>query len=184
MERLNQDMINEIFKYLNPDYVIFCTFYVSKRIMEMSMRFLNSTNVDRSNKISLLKSLCRDIRDDISIEIFIGFGVNEKYIISNISKYAAKFDNIILMRYAHENGCPWDKSTCHIAALSGSLECLRYAHENGSEARIGDPCSWNELTFRNAAKAGSLECLKYLHENGSEAGIGEPCTCDQLLCSK
>ena len=35
------------------------------------------------------------------------------------------------LKYAHENGCPWDKKTCSEAALNGHLECLQYAHENG-----------------------------------------------------
>src|SRR5690606_20136764 len=99
MERLNQDMINEIFKYLDPNYVIFCTFYVSKRIMEMSVRFLDFMNVDKSNKISLLKSLCRDIRDDVSIERFIGFDVDEELSNFNIYLNAIECDNVELLRY-------------------------------------------------------------------------------------
>jgi hypothetical protein len=35
------------------------------------------------------------------------------------------------LKYAHENGCPWDEKTCSLAAENGQLECLKYAHENG-----------------------------------------------------
>lgn len=31
----------------------------------------------------------------------------------------------ILHRYAHENGCEWDKDTCDHAAHAGQLRCLR-----------------------------------------------------------
>ena len=62
------------------------------------------------------------------------------------------------LEYAHENGCPWDEKTCGAAAHGGFLECLEYAHENG--------CPWDEETCFEAAKGGHLECLKYAHENG------------------
>jgi hypothetical protein len=62
------------------------------------------------------------------------------------------------LRYAHENGCPWDEKTCSEAAAGGHLECLRYAHENG--------CPWNKETCYCAVADGRLDCLKYAHENG------------------
>ena len=61
------------------------------------------------------------------------------------------------LKYAHENGCPWDESACEAAARCGHLECLKYAHENG--------CPWDEWVCHEAAKGGHLECLKYAHEN-------------------
>ena len=35
------------------------------------------------------------------------------------------------LKYAHENGCPWDEYTCTAAADYGHLEILQYAHDNG-----------------------------------------------------
>jgi hypothetical protein len=32
------------------------------------------------------------------------------------------------LKYAHENGCEWDRYTCSNAAFNGHLECLKYAH--------------------------------------------------------
>ncbi len=61
------------------------------------------------------------------------------------------------MKYAHENGCPWDVYTCTYAAENGYLRCLRYAHNND--------CPWDGLTCRIAAKNGNLDCLKYIHRN-------------------
>ena len=66
--------------------------------------------------------------------------------------------NINLLKYAHENGCPWDLGTCTIAPYYGHLDCLKYAHENG--------CPWDKDTCFDAAKNGNLDCLKYVHENG------------------
>jgi hypothetical protein len=30
----------------------------------------------------------------------------------------------------HENGCPWDNSTCCVAALREHWDCLKYAVDN------------------------------------------------------
>ena len=44
---------------------------------------------------------------------------------------AAKNGHLECLKYAHENGCPWDGETCSEAAENGHLECLKYARENG-----------------------------------------------------
>jgi len=67
------------------------------------------------------------------------------------------------LKYAHENGCPWDEYTCREAAKNGHLECLKYAHENG--------CPWDKITCGEAAQEGHLECLKYAHENGCPGSL-------------
>jgi hypothetical protein len=41
-----------------------------------------------------------------------------------------------VLRYAHEHDCPWDDSTCVVAAYGGHLEVLQYAHAHG--------CQWDE----------------------------------------
>jgi hypothetical protein len=63
-----------------------------------------------------------------------------------------------VLKWARENGCPWDSWTCEKAAKGGHLEVLQWAHENG--------CPWDEKTCRYAAEGGHLEVLKYLRENG------------------
>jgi len=62
------------------------------------------------------------------------------------------------LKYAHEQGCPWNVNTCTMAAQSGHLECLKYAHDNG--------CPWDKGTCTMAAQSGHWECLKYAWENG------------------
>ena len=69
----------------------------------------------------------------------------------------ARNGNFDLLKFLHENGCPWNEWTCANAAKIGHFECLKYLHENG--------CPWHEWTCFNAAYNGHLECLKYAHEN-------------------
>jgi len=41
------------------------------------------------------------------------------------------------LKWARENGCPWNENTCSLAAINRHLEVLKWARENG--------CSWNEF---------------------------------------
>ena len=78
-----------------------------------------------------------------------------QYWICNTAAYTGSLESL---KYAHENGCPWDEDTCVYAARARSLECLKYAHENG--------CPWNEETCGSSAVVKSLECLEYAHSHG------------------
>ena len=49
---------------------------------------------------------------------------------------AAAAGDLTRLKYAHENGCPWNVWACAEAAEEGHLECLKYLHENGCP-RIG-----------------------------------------------
>jgi len=40
------------------------------------------------------------------------------------------------LKYAHENGCPWDERTSERAVKGGWVHCLLYVIEKG--------CPWNE----------------------------------------
>ena len=71
---------------------------------------------------------------------------------------AAEGGHLKVLRWARENGCPWDESTCYSAAEGGHLEVLKWARENG--------CPGDELTCACAAKGGHLEVLKWARENG------------------
>ena len=61
-----------------------------------------------------------------------------------------------MLKYLHENGCPWNETTCERAAANGHLDVLKYLHENG--------CPWDERTCASAA-ANGYQVLKYLLEN-------------------
>ena len=53
------------------------------------------------------------------------------------------------MKWARENGCPWDELTCAHAALDGQLEVLKWAREHG--------CDWDSTTCYFAAEGGHVE---------------------------
>ena len=63
--------------------------------------------------------------------------------------------HVDVLKWAHENGCPWDEGTCTWAASRGHLNVLKYAHENG--------CPWDERTCKYAAEGGHLDMLTYAH---------------------
>ena len=67
-----------------------------------------------------------------------------------------------MLKYAHENGCPWNEWTFVDAAERGDLEMLKYAHEHG--------CPWHERAYSEAAERGHDEVVKYLRENGMIPG--------------
>jgi hypothetical protein len=48
-----------------------------------------------------------------------------------------------VLKWARENGCPWDERTCANAAEGGHLEVLKWARANG--------CPWDEETCMYAA---------------------------------
>ena len=69
--------------------------------------------------------------------------------------WAAEMGHLDVLKYARENGCPWNEETCEEAARGGHLDVLKYLHENG--------CPWNEKACEHAAEMGHLDVLKYLH---------------------
>ena len=130
--------------------------------------------------VDIVKAI--DNGDLEAIKIFIKYGF---YTWSeNDTMYTAK--NLQILKYAHENGCPWDEGTVYYAAKIGNLDSLKYAIENNCDwdqeytikyassnghleclkylHKIN--CSWTEKTTAATAENGQLECLKYLHENG------------------
>jgi len=72
-----------------------------------------------------------------------------------------------VLKWARENGCPWNEWTCTNAAENGHLDVLKWARENG--------CPWDEWTCEYAAGSGHLDVLKWARENG--------CPWDEDTCS-
>jgi len=59
---------------------------------------------------------------------------------------AAKNGQIQCLRYAHENGAPWDDRTCFETAFNDQLPCLIYAFLNGAPWHDAPPemVAWRE----------------------------------------
>jgi len=56
-----------------------------------------------------------------------------------------------VLKWARENGCPWDEDTCAGAAEGGHLEVLKWARENG--------CPWDEVdVLRTRRRAATSRC--------------------------
>ena len=40
------------------------------------------------------------------------------------------------LKWARDNGCDWNETTCSYAIMCGNLETLKYAYENGCECNV------------------------------------------------
>ena len=65
--------------------------------------------------------------------------------------------SVALLRWARENGCPWDERTCRGAAEGGNLEVLQWARANG--------CPWDIRTCAFATSNGHFELLSWAQAN-------------------
>lgn len=79
---------------------------------------------------------------------------------------AATGQNIIVLKWLRENGCPCDNKTCANASRYGRFETLKWANEMG--------CTWDEWVCFHAARHGHFEILKWALEND--------CPCDDRVC--
>jgi len=103
----------------------------------------------------------------------------------NVREAAANGD-LQVLKYARENGCPWDSSVCSNAAHNGCLDMLKYAQSRTDALGTAEhaltlavtvtyiyssmlertDCPWNIRTPLEAAAHGHLHILKYTRENG------------------
>jgi len=44
-----------------------------------------------------------------------------------------------ILKYLHENGCPWNEFTRYCAMVNGHLDILQYLHEN--------ECPWDDYSM-------------------------------------
>jgi hypothetical protein len=86
----------------------------------------------------------------------------------DLCRKAAKKGHLSILKWARENGCPWDEDTCSFAAEKGHLEVLQWAHANG--------CPWDEDTCSFAAANGHLSILQWVRKNG--------CPWDKWTCTR
>lgn len=76
---------------------------------------------------------------------------------SFVSRMAAK-GNLNVLKWAKENNCPMDETTCWYAAKNGHLEVLKWLRTIN--------CPWNSLVCTGAAQKGHLEVLIWARANG------------------
>jgi len=172
-----------------------CRFY--KQILsESSPRIFNYTivkNAITNDYYDLFKHFLKNYPD---LRIYFEHNINDlcalaaeigsfellKYIYKKLNnKYKYKYggpsaDVIIasveggqidIVKWLHENGCPWNSYACNVAASINRLDILQYLHDNG--------CTWTVWTITCAAEKGHLEVLRYLRQNG--------CDWDKFTCA-
>jgi hypothetical protein len=88
--------------------------------------------------------------------------VLKPFSLSKQTSYAAasKAGNLPMLRYLHEEGCPWHHDTCGVAAASGDLEQLKWLHEHGAEL--------NDATAKLAVSGGAVPVFEWLQQQGVE----------------
>ena len=86
---------------------------------------------------------------------------------TEICAFAARNGHFNIVKFARENGFPWDEKTCANAAKIGHFDILKFAQANG--------CPWDEKTCASAAKNGHFDILKFARDNG--------CPWDEKTCA-
>ena len=71
-------------------------------------------------------------------------------------RQAAANNNMELMVYLREKGCPWDARSCNLAAGNGHTEMLRWLRSQTP------PCPWAAHTAQLAAEKDHLDTLSWL----------------------
>lgn len=66
--------------------------------------------------------------------------------------------NLEMLRFLHEQDCPWDAETTYHAALNGFLEALRYLHEHD--------CPWTMVAYVGALANNQWACCDFLKQHG------------------
>jgi hypothetical protein len=139
----------------------------------------------------------KDDTDGIMIEAALNGNINtvrwlsSKNIIDNESSCtvaAVRGDNLEVLKYVIELGCPWSKNVCIIAASNGNLEILKWAVLNGCpfDASMMFPVAANckrpnrdlyqwlleqrcpfveEKSVHNACKHGNFEFIVFIQSN-------------------
>jgi hypothetical protein len=182
---LPDDILMEIFRYIPPEEAILIS-PVCKRFNACWWK------ERRAMSLKYVQEKMKEGRMDL-IEYCGGKRMREVFQLSSeqglddVCMYAARGGHLKVLRWARENGCPWDHLTCAYAAGRGHLEILQWARGNGCSwnewtcgfaasnghlevlkwlRREKDPCPWNEWTCAHAAKGGHLKVLRWARENG------------------
>ena len=146
---LSTSLIHEIFEYIHDDY-------------KLLIHREGSTDDERS-KILSIELIMRSGLEDYYRDVLMCDRLRDK-----LCNEAVRRGYVSTLKWARENGCQWEISTCRVAAGKGHLDCLIWAREHG--------CDWNPLVVEAAAGRGHLNCLIWARENG--------CIWNSIVCRK
>jgi len=154
---ISRDIVNHVFSFIPFGYYSilqlvdtnwFFYFDISDKspdLMRFNKKKTMIAEIIKSNEINLLKWLYNNF-------------LSSSRLMWLICRLSARNGKIDILKWARENGCPWNEDICSDAASNGHLDCLKWARENG--------CPWDEYTCSEAAKTGHLDCLKWARKNG------------------
>ena len=167
LSKINEIIINksEVLLKENDDIEIDLTFEEYVLILDYLLDSFDKIKLESFNVIPKIKYLLLPINKFVNN--YIIFGKYEDKLIENdihLPKFtlfdkleinwcelAATNGHLECLKYAHENGCPWNSGTCKFAAENSHLECLKYAHENG--------CPYNKTEL---LKKCYINCKQYI----------------------
>jgi hypothetical protein len=107
--------------------IIILYFLINNKMMELcnDIKYEILCKIDEYNLIKLAY-----VTDNETQELII-YRIKRSNKKINIYSMASKNGDLLILKYAHDAGYPWDKWSCFYAALNVNLECLKYAYENG-----------------------------------------------------
>jgi hypothetical protein len=76
----------------------------------------------------------------------------------DISTYAAANQDLTILKYVYEKGCPFNEDTVADASYGDNLDCIKFILSHGGQL--------STKAITHAVIHGSLIHLQYLHENG------------------
>jgi len=122
LDDLSNDVLNKILGTVCESGWTFAIANTCKRFREVAD--LLPPSKKKSDPIDVIRQL--GLSEFVVLETYGFRRIREK-----ACEFAVNVGNADALRYAHENGCPWNEDTCSAAAENGHLDCLRYARENG-----------------------------------------------------
>jgi hypothetical protein len=74
-------------------------------------------------------------------------------------RVAAKGGHLEVLKWARENGCPWDEDDVRVAAEGGHLETLKWARENELPVETRGRARTRRRAATSSAEVGARERL-------------------------
>ena len=144
----------DVLKWASQNGCVFdkdiCFYAVTSRHFE-TLKYCHE--LSRKLGFPLHDQVCFVLAEGGPLDMFIwaveqGFPWKNKY----TCRAAAHYDNLPVLQWARENGCPWDQVCCIYAIKENNLEVLEWLLANG--------CPRDELVCLKAAKCHNLNALQ------------------------
>lgn len=156
------DMLKYLIKLSTPDSYTFTMMYsMAIRIDFMEcLEYLLTIDVAPRDP-SVLTTMAIVSGNVGCLRVLLGRGLFDP---TNACNIAVDARSLECLKFAHENGSPWDMFTCTRAVYADTVKCLKFAHENG--------CQWDaRVLMARAISSNSVDCLEYVYENRENLAV-------------